>query len=95
VKAKKFRSNKYLSVVRGESCLVCGSPPPVHAHHLRHSERRGMGQKVSDKFVVPLCWVCHSDCHTRGNESEWWALNGIDAIEWANNSFKGWRDENE
>lgn len=73
---------------------MCGSPPRVQAHHLRHSENRSMGKKVSDKWTVPLCWQCHADCHTRGNESEWWALNGIDSIEWAEENFRSWGESN-
>jgi hypothetical protein len=53
-----------------------------------------MGQKVSDNWTVPLCWKCHADCHTRGNESEWWALKGIDSIKWAEENFKSWGDGN-
>ena len=91
VKVKKTRAPKYLAEVRGESCLVCGSPPPVHAHHLRHSERRGFGQKVGDNWVVPLCWECHADCHTRGDERDWWANELCeDPIEWATRNYKEW-----
>ena len=91
---KKYRSNKYLKSVRGEPCLICMAPPPSQAHHMRHSEHRGFSQKVGDQFTVPLCWKCHGDCHTRGNESEWWALNGIDGIEWASSNFSKWKEEN-
>jgi len=90
---KKFRSDQYLILVRGESCLVCGSPFSVQAHHLRHAEKRGWGQKVSDKWVVPLCALCHGDCHTRGRESEWWALKGIDPIDWSEIFFRKWKEE--
>ena len=72
---------------------MCGSPFSVHAHHLRHAEERGWGQKVSDKWAVPLCHMDHSDCHTRGRESEWWALKGIDPIEWAEDFFNKWDTE--
>jgi len=82
-KQKKFRSSSYLVTVRGEPCLACGSPFCVQAHHLRHAEERGWGQKVSDKWTVPLCATCHASCHTRGKEGEWWAMKGIDPIEWA------------
>jgi len=92
---KKFRSKRYLVRVRGESCLVCGSPYSVQAHHLRHAGERGWGQKVSDEFCVPLCALCHADCHTRGRESEWWALKGIDPIEWARIFYKKWEDGND
>lgn len=90
---KIFRSKVYLASVREESCLVCGSPPPVDAHHLRHSQKSGMSRKVEDNWVAPLCRGCHMDCHTRGRESEWWALRGIDALEWAKDRFEKWKKE--
>jgi hypothetical protein len=27
------------------------------------------------------------NCHTKGDESLWWALNGIDALAWAEKTF--------
>ena len=89
---KKFRSKPYLNLVRGEPCLVCGSPHSVQAHHMRHAGERGWGQKVSDEFTVPLCWSCHGECHTRGRESEWWALKGIDPIKWAKEFYRRWSE---
>lgn len=89
-RGRKLRLPAYLKKVRGESCLVCGSPFPNHAHHLRHSEKSGMGQKVSDNWVVPLCWECHASCHTRGREDEWWENLGIDPIEWAKEFYQAW-----
>ena len=88
----KFRSNQYLGLVRGESCLACDSPQFVHAHHLRHAGKRGWGQKVSDEFAVPLCALCHAECHTRGRESEWWAMKGIDPVVWAKEFYRRWND---
>jgi hypothetical protein len=35
------------------------------------------------------------DCHTRGRESEWWALQGIDALDWAKERFGEWKKESE
>lgn len=91
-KGGKLRSKKFLDRVRGEPCLICGSPPRNHAHHLRHSEKSGMGQKVSDKWTVPLCWKCHASCHTRGREDAWWIEQGIDPIKWSENFFKEWKN---
>jgi hypothetical protein len=28
------------------------------------------------------------ECHTKGDESLWWALKGIDAIDWAKNTYE-------
>jgi len=83
----KYRSQAYLSHIRSHPCLVCGGNGE-HAHHLRHAERRGWGTKNSDEYAVPLCANCHMDCHTKGDESLWWAIHGIDAIDWAKNTYE-------
>ena len=82
----KYRSQAYLKHIRSYPCLVCGGFGE-HAHHLRHAERRGWGIKNSDEFAVPLCAECHINCHIEGDESLWWAMNGIDAINWAKNTY--------
>ena len=72
--------------------MSCGSPLDVQAHHLRHAERRGISRKTADNWAVPLCHMCHMSCHTRGAEAEWWALKGVDPIEWANNFHRRFKD---
>lgn len=81
-KEKPFRSRAYLSWVKQFPCLICNRPAD-DPHHLRHAERSGMGRKVSDKWVVPLCRGCHDQCHREGKESLFWAMQGVDAIAWA------------
>jgi len=83
----KYRSQAYLSHIRSHPCLVCGGNGE-HAHHLRHAERRGWGTKNSDEYAVSLCANCHMECHTKVDESLWWALKGIDAIDWAKNTYE-------
>ena len=73
--------------------MSCGSPFDVQAHHLRHGEKSGMGRKVSDEFVVPLCAMCHMDCHTRGNEADWWIKKRSDPIEWALRRSSEWMEK--
>jgi hypothetical protein len=53
-----------------QPCLVCGRTPS-HAHHIKFTEQRAMGRKVSDKFTVPICRVHHRELHRRGNERVW------------------------
>jgi len=90
-KIKPWRSKAYLKFVRGKSCLVCGFPFDVQAHHLRHAEKSGMGRKVDDRWVAPLCYRCHMDCHTRGDEASWWSDNSCgNPIEWAEKTYKEW-----
>lgn len=93
-KVKPWRSAAYLKRVRGESCLSCGSPFDVQAHHLRHAERRGMGRKASDIWAVPLCVTCHMNCHTLGRESDWWSAHTrIDPIDWATEFYDRYSKE--
>ena len=84
---KPWRSARYLCSVRDQPCLSCGTPFSIHAHHLRHAERTGMGRKASDMWAVPLCSRCHHSCHTRGREADWWSERPKEAtqdpIRWA------------
>ena len=77
----KVRSQKYLQHVRERGCLICSRP--AQAHHLTHAEGwRGMRQ-TGDQWAVPLCKEHHDHLHAHGNEGRWWALQGIDGIQWA------------
>jgi hypothetical protein len=60
-------------------CLVCNRQPS-HAHHLRFAQRRGLSQKVSDEYVVPLCALHHGDLHCSSSEQDWWATQKIDPV---------------
>ena len=86
-KDRKIRDKRYLGLVRGKPCLICGTGG--EAHHIMFAERRGMGQKVGDNWVVPLCHSCHMDLHSFGDEKSWWAIHGVDPIPWAE---RNWRD---
>tara|TARA_R100001132_G_C3217351_1_gene57509 strand:- start:51 stop:341 length:291 start_codon:yes stop_codon:yes gene_type:complete len=88
----KYRSQAYLKHIRSYPCLVCGGFGE-HAHHLRHAERRGWGTKNSDEFAVSLCAEHHMECHTKGDESLWWAMKGIDALDWAKNTYVEYKKE--
>ena len=79
--ANKVRDRKYLQEVREHGCLVCQRPS--QAHHLTHAEGlRGM-RRTGDQWAVPLCKEHHDHLHAYGNESRWWAMQGIDGIQWA------------
>ena len=54
-----FRSAKLLKAVREAPCAHCGAEDGsvVAAHR---NEGKGMGIKVSDALVAPLCFACHS-----------------------------------
>lgn len=42
-------------------CCRCGAPPPSQAHH--HTQHRGVGQRSSDLYAMPLCPPCHEALH--------------------------------
>jgi hypothetical protein len=65
--------------VASQPCLVCGRSP-ADAHHLRFTQSRAMGRKVSDEFTVPLCRTHHRDNHHFGDEVSWWEKRAIDPI---------------
>jgi len=46
--------------------------------HLRFAQPRGLGQKVSDEFTVPLCREHHRELHRAGKERDWWSRNGLE-----------------
>src|SRR5688572_12190705 len=51
---KRIRCKEHLKLVASKPCVVCGRSPS-QAHHVRFAQPRGVGLKVSDEFVVPLC----------------------------------------
>jgi hypothetical protein len=71
------RDREHLRSVAQKACLVCGRKPS-DPHHLRFAQTRGMGQKVSDEFIVPLCRGHHRELHRSGDEVAWWSRQGID-----------------
>ena len=76
---RRLRSKAHLKFVASQPCLVCGRSP-ADAHHLRFTQPRAMGLKVSDEFTVPLCRVHHRDVHSHGDEVAWWERRAIDPL---------------
>jgi len=60
-------------------CLICNRQPS-HAHNIKYAQRRGMSQKVSDEFVVPLCALHHKDLHRASSEKAWWEKQGHEPL---------------
>jgi hypothetical protein len=75
---RRHRDKAHLKFVASQPCLVCGRSP-ADAHHLRFTQPRAMGRKVSDEFTVPLCRAHHRDNHRFGDEEAWWSKQAIDA----------------
>jgi hypothetical protein len=76
---RRLRDKAHLRFVASQPCLVCGRSP-ADAHHLRFTQPRAMGLKVSDEFTVPLCRVHHRDNHGSGDEVAWWERRAIDPL---------------
>ena len=75
---RRIRDREHLRFVMKQPCLI-GGRTPSYPHHLRFTQRRALGRKVSDEFTVPLCRGHHREVHCCGNEAAWWATGGIDA----------------
>lgn len=77
---RRHRDKTHLKFVASQPCLVCGRIP-ADAHHLRFTQPRALGRKVSDEFTVPLCRTHHGDNHRFGDEQAWWNSKAIDPVE--------------
>jgi ERF superfamily len=74
---RRIRDRDHVRFVAKQPCLVCGRRPS-DPHHLRFTQSRALGRKVSDEFTVPLCRGHHREIHRRGDEVTWWQEVGID-----------------
>lgn len=74
---RRVRDKEHLRFVAQQPCLVCGRRPS-DPHHLRFTQRRALGRKVSDEFTVPLCRGHHREAHRSGDEATWWQTAGLD-----------------
>jgi hypothetical protein len=84
---RRHRDKTHLRFVALQPCLICGRAPS-DAHHLRFAQRRALGRKNSDEFVVPLCRMHHSQNHQVGDEFEWWKSSGIDPLQVASRLWR-------
>jgi len=76
---RRYRNKDHLTFVAQQSCLLCGRMPS-DPHHLRFTQPRALGRKVSDEFVAPLCRIHHREVHRSGDERAWWKQAGIDPV---------------
>ena len=78
-KPRRLRDKRHRQFVSAQPCVVCGRQPS-DAHHLRFTQPKALGLKVSDEFTVPLCRMHHREVHRTVKELEWWERLGIDPI---------------
>ena len=81
-KITKFKSKKYLKWVASLPCLLC-LHTECQAHHITIAEKRGFGQKVSDKFTIPLCCVHHHQLHMV-SERKFWNILQVNPVDYSN-----------
>jgi hypothetical protein len=80
-KQPRERDEKHLAWIRTLPCCLCGASP-VDPAHLRvasiNDDKRetGMGEKPSDKWVLPLCRRHHDEQHSM-HEREFWSSYGV------------------
>jgi hypothetical protein len=74
---RRLRDRDHVRFVTKQACLICGRIPS-DPHHLRFTQQRALGRKVSDEFTVPLCRGHHREVHRCGDEAVWWQRIGID-----------------
>jgi hypothetical protein len=79
VKLRRSRDKDHLRFITRQPCTVCGRQP-CEAHHVRFSQLRALGRRVSDEFTVPLCRVHHRELHRQGDERAWWNRANIDPM---------------
>jgi hypothetical protein len=73
---RRIRDREHVRFVIKQLCLICGRTPS-DPHHLRFTQPRALGRKVSDEFTVPLCRGHHREVHRCGDEAAWWEKAGI------------------
>jgi hypothetical protein len=76
---RRIRDREHIRLVMRNGCMVCGRTPS-DAHHLRFTQKRALGRKVSDEFTVPLCRGHHRELHRCGDEAAWWTKLGLDPV---------------
>ena len=74
---RRVRDRDHVRFVTKQPCLICGRRP-ADPHHLRFTQQRALGRKVSDEFTVPLCRGHHREAHRSGDEAAWWKEAGVD-----------------
>jgi hypothetical protein len=76
---RRVRDRDHVRRVAKQPCLICGRQP-CDPHHLRFTQSRALGRKVSDEFIVPLCRGHHREVHRCGDEAAWWGRVGVDPM---------------
>ena len=80
-KSRPGMCDEHLAHIRQLSCCVCFAASRSEVHHLKSGTgERGMGQRSTDRWGVPMCRHHHDEVERAGtrNEVSWFARHGID-----------------
>ena len=95
---REGNSEKHLALVRQLPSCVSGRIGPCDPHHLRSgpaASERGVNQKATDRWTVPLLRIEHDELHRIASryEEAWFMERGVaDVIELANALWMGTGD---
>jgi hypothetical protein len=83
----------FLQWVRGRACCLlsrggCGGK--IEAAHVDYAGDKGMGTKVADRHVVPLCAFHHAEQHRIGWKSFEAKYSGLNALTTADFLWRHW-----
>src|SRR6202021_2964706 len=78
-KTVRLRDKDHLKFVSRQACLVCARVPS-DPHHLRFTQARALGRRVSDEFTVPVCRIHHRELHRHADEAAWWDEVKVDPL---------------
>jgi 5-methylcytosine-specific restriction endonuclease McrA len=88
------KCHEYLEYALKQACLVCGVCHQSEAHHLKEVNQSGVGYKVDDWEVIPLCKECHRNYHTQGkgwfNEQVKWITKYLSIEDFCAVNFNRW-----
>lgn len=78
---REGNSEEHLAFIRKLPCCVTLKVPCGEAHHLQQTGERGMGQRSTDRWAVPLTHTLHMELHRLGSRKEggWFKDRGIEA----------------
>lgn len=85
--ASRIEDRTYMNWVKKLRCVSCNDSAD-DPHHPHGSGFKGMGTKVPDYWVIPLCRTCHDELHhdvhaweeKHGSQFEFAALTMLQAL---------------
>lgn len=70
---ERMESRSYMDYVKTLRCVSCRAPAD-DPHHPHGAGFKGMGTKVPDYWVIPICRPCHDELHR--DVQAWEDVNG-------------------